>query len=358
MIRLNNYILNRTLTVLLGVQFILIGWASRHPHWVEKYYSTGFYPEISGFMRRLLGWVPFSVGDVLYGILFIALLGWVWYLFETRFTPFWEQIYRIGAFASVIIFLFHFLWGLNYYRLPLKEQMGLSTLEYDSISLQKTTEQHIAKINDIHAKLVANDSLIVEIPYSKRKIYRMSSQFYRRFTYQNLDLSFRIKSVKNSLISIPLSYMGFSGYLNPFTGESQVNKKIPLTTYPMTTTHEMAHQLGYASETEANYIGYLACTQNPDPYFQYSGELIAVRFLIHEVAQYNETLAKQYFEQLHTGIQQNIQFNQDFWDSYATPIKPVSLKIYDKYLKANSQKQGLKSYNAMVGFLVHNTEIK
>ena len=69
---MNNYILNRTLTILLGLQIILVGWASRNPHWVEKYYSRGIYPEISGFLRRLLGWIPFSVGDVLYGLLFVT----------------------------------------------------------------------------------------------------------------------------------------------------------------------------------------------------------------------------------------------------------------------------------------------
>ena len=35
-------------------------------------------------------------------------------------------------------------------------------------------------------------------------------------------------ALKKSLLSLPLSYMGYSGYLNPFTLESQANAKMPI----------------------------------------------------------------------------------------------------------------------------------
>jgi hypothetical protein len=63
-------------------------------------------------------------------------------------------------------------------------------------------------------------------------------------------------STKKSLISLPLTYMGFSGYLNPFTNEAQVNYLGPMYTFPTTTCHEMAHQLGFASETECNLLAF------------------------------------------------------------------------------------------------------
>jgi hypothetical protein len=40
--------------------------------------------------------------------------------------------------------------------------------------------------------------------------------------------------------------------------------------FPMTTNHEMAHQMG-ASETECNFIGFLASIKNDNLYIQYSG---------------------------------------------------------------------------------------
>ncbi len=52
--------------------------------------------------------------------------------------------------------------------------------------------------------------------------------------------------------------MGFAGYLNPITNEAQVNALIPKNNYPATICHEIAHQVGIASESEANFVGYLA----------------------------------------------------------------------------------------------------
>jgi capsule polysaccharide export protein KpsC/LpsZ len=51
-----------------------------------------------------------------------------------------------------------------------------------------------------------------------------------------LILNMKNRSVKKSLLSLPLTYMGFAGYLNPFTNEAQVNDKIPMYNFPTTTS--------------------------------------------------------------------------------------------------------------------------
>jgi hypothetical protein len=351
---MNNYILNRTLSLLLPIQLILIGWAATAPEWIERNYSRGIYPIVSGFLRRGLGWIPFSVGDILYVLFFLWVLKGLWFLYETRFTPIKENLFRIGAYLSLIIFFFHFLWGLNYYREPLQKQLGIEKLTYDTIALQERTLMHIDKINKLHLLLAQNDSTEIQPIDNKKQTYKKATRFYKNFKYKGIDMHLKRKSVKHSLISVPLSYMGFSGYLNPFTGEAQVNRKIPGSIYPVTVTHEIAHQLGYASETEANYIGYLACINHDDLFFQYSGELMAVSYLIKEISLYNPDLAYQYYHQLNPGIQTNRQHIRDFWDSYKTWAKPVFQKTYDQYLKANRQSQGIQSYNAMVGYLVND----
>ena len=63
--------------------------------------------------------------------------------------------------------------------------------------------------------------------------------------------------------------MGYAGYLNPFTLEAQINTKIPKLNYIFTAAHEMAHQLGVASESEANFIAFYTCIKNLDPFIQF-----------------------------------------------------------------------------------------
>ena len=81
---MNNYIVNKVLSTFLIIQMLFIVLISRHPEWVEKYYSNGLYPFISRLLRKLLGWIPISVGDLLYLLFVFIVLKWLWYLFQTR----------------------------------------------------------------------------------------------------------------------------------------------------------------------------------------------------------------------------------------------------------------------------------
>ena len=351
---MNNYITNKILSTLLIIQVLFIALISRKPDWVEKYYSNGVYPVISRLLRKLLGWIPISIGDLLYILFILIVLRWIWYLIQTWFSPIKSHIYKLGAFISLVFFVFHLFWGLNYYRLPLHKRIGMESLEYTQTELVETAQIHIDKLNTIHSNIVENDSIAISVPYKRLDIYKIAGTHYKTLNIDSIDLHFKTKSIKSSLLSKTLSYMGFSGYLNPFTGESQVNRKIPKSNFPATTCHEMAHQLGYASEDEANYIGYLACITSEDAYFKYSGELLAVQHLLYTIAQNDKDLYKEYYQKLHVGIQKNIQQNRDFWDSYQNPFEPYFKKFYDLFLKANSQEEGIQSYNAMVGYLVNN----
>lgn len=351
---MKDYITNKFLSIFLILQIFFVGFISQKPDWIEKYYSNGIYPIISGFLRRLLGWIPISIGDLLYLLALFFFLRWILLLIRTHFAPFRQYLLCLGAHLSVIFFAFHMLWGFNYYRIPLYEQMGISSLKYTEEELITASQIHINQLNEIHQLIVRNDSIAVDVPYKRRLIFKMASKEYQQLKIDSLDLHFKRKSIKNSLLSTSLSYMGFSGYLNPFTGEAQVNKRIPISTFPFTTCHEMAHQLGYASEDEANYIGYLACTNSEDLYFQYSGELLAMQYLLYSIAQFDKDLYKEYLGKLNVGVRKNIQKNHDFWDSYHNPLEPYFKRFYDTYLKANRQKEGIQSYNGMVGYLVKN----
>ncbi|MDX1604214.1 MAG: DUF3810 domain-containing protein, partial [Salinimicrobium sediminis] len=54
------------LALFLPVQLILIRILSGYPHFVEQWYSNGIYPFTSALLRRGLGLLPFSLGDILY----------------------------------------------------------------------------------------------------------------------------------------------------------------------------------------------------------------------------------------------------------------------------------------------------
>ena len=130
------------------------------------------------------------------------------------------------------------------------------------------------RANALHQQLALNDSTKVTLPFTHDEIYRIAHEAYPLEKNGITDFH-AIKSVKSSLYSKLLTYMGYSGYLNPFTNEAQVNRKMVGYAIPVTACHEVAHQMGYAAEEEANYLGYLAAKKIENPYFRYSAALFA-----------------------------------------------------------------------------------
>lgn len=346
---MNNSKKYRVLAFLLIIQWIIIKLISRSPEFVESYYSKGIYPVISRFFRIIFGWIPFSIGDILYIILGFFILKSVVKIIKNRKINF----IKILAFISVIYFCFHFFWGLNYYRQPLHKTLAINELNYSTDELESFTNQLINKTNQLQLKITKNDTLKVVLPFSKKEIYQKVENGYANLSESYPQFEYISKSIKHSLISLPLTNMGFSGYLNPFTGEAQVNSLNPSVSYAATSCHEVAHQLGYAAENEANFIGFLASINNEDAHFQYSGYYMALRYALNDLYRHDKEKYKIAIMSVNKGVLKNMQESQDFWNSYQNPLEGYFKDIFNLFLKANKQPKGIKSYNGMVGMLIN-----
>ena len=115
----------------------------------------------------------------------------------------------------------------------------------------------------------------------------------------------------------------------------------------------MAHQLGIASESEANFVA-----------LQYAAfiQTLLYSFLVHFALRYaselykaNPEKAKNQLINLRPGVFKNFQQLSDFWEKFQNPFEPYFKKGYDSYLKVNGQAKGILSYNAMVGMVVAHT---
>ena len=340
------------LTLLFFVQLVFISIISRFPDIIENYYSNGIYLYISSIFRAVLGWIPFSFGDLFYFLLGIFLISSIYRFFKGGIKQLKSNLFKLGALISVLYFLFHFLWGLNYHRDSLFNTLDLEQKEYTLEDLILLSNDLLKKTKEIHTKITHNDTLKVSINVSKKEIFNQVESGYSnldkilpRFNYAN-------KSLKKSLFSLPLTYMGFSGYFNPFSGEAQVDYLVPKPSLPMVSSHEVAHQLGYASESEANFIGFLAATQSNELYYKYSGYLTALRYSVAATYGKDSIVGKQLIDSIPLGVKKNIRESQDFWRSYQNKAEPFFKLFYDNYLKANQQQDGMKGYSNMVGLLV------
>jgi len=342
----------RILTYFFILQILVISIISKFPNFVETYYSNGIYPYISSIFRTVLGWIPFSFGDIFYVMVGLFLVASVYRFIKSGFKNIKEQLFKLGAFISILFFLFHFLWGMNYHRNSLFETLELEQKEYSLDELVGLSEDLIKKLRVVHYQITQNDTVKVTVEKTKNEILNDVFKGYTAMSDSYPHLKYSKSSVKKSLFSLPLTYMGFSGYLNPFTIEAQVDYLVPKHSLPMITSHEVAHQVGYASESEANFIGYLVASKHPDLYYQYSANLMAMRYAVGATYGRDSIIGKKLVDSIPKGIIKNIKESQDFWRSYQNKAEPFFKLFYDNYLKANQQQDGIKGYSKMVGLLV------
>lgn len=345
------------LPVLLLIQIITLKLISFFPELVEHAYSNGLYLRISKFSRIALGSIPVSIGDLIYFMVIFFVVKWFWQHKKSWKNQWKTNFLRILSFLSVFYFLFHLLWAMNYHRVPLFEKMNIER-DYSDADLLLFTQKLIAKTNAIHQQIEKNDSLKIIFPYTQEQVFKMNLTGYQSLSKQYPFFKYENPSVKKSLISLPLTYMGFGGYLNPFTNEAQVNYMGPMYSFPMTTAHEMAHQLGFASESEANFIGFLASIKNEDLYFQYSGYSQALRYCLRNWQFRDKKVLEQLLKKIRPGILANYKESKDFWKQYETFIETGFKVFYDNFLKFNQQKDGLESYSKFVNLMVNYYKAK
>ncbi len=341
--------------VLLIILTILIKWASWYPGWVENYYTYGLYPAISYVQRLLFGWVPISIGDLFYFFLIIIIIYKLYRFLRLVFKKQFTRQYLTAGLQQGIFFIlfvyvcFNLLWGLNYNRRGISAQLGIQVKRYGMEELNTLTFTLHKKLNEYAAQVTEaqRDSF-----NKKSRLFTLSSDAYRQVSVQYPFLKYNPVSVKPSLFSYLGNYLGFQGYYNPFSGEAQANTTIPRFLEPFVTAHEIAHQIGYAKENEANFVAFLASRSSPSPVLKYSLYFDMYNYAIGEVYRRDTAAANYYQRTLHPQAKRDYTEYRDFYIRYRNPVEPVIMWAYGHYLKANNQPAGKQTYNEVVAWMI------
>ena len=345
---------NKNLWIFALLLVVVIKVFSLNKNWVEELYTLKFYFFFSKFLRFLFGWIPFSLGDILY------LIAGCWLL--------WKLIKNIRLFyrkkltgkmilvkglnvmlvLTFVYIIFNIFWGINYNRKGIANQLSLTELGYDTSALIMIQQVLLRKVNSSKSAIV----LANEKYPSKNVMFKRARDSYKEAQKIYPFLQLKNLSIKSSLYSTLGNYLGFTGYYNPFTGEAQVNTTVPKFLQPYIVTHEMAHQLGYAKENEANFVGYLAAVNSRDTLFHYSVYFELFLYANREVYYFDSAASNKALKLLIPEIKKDIIELRKFNLDHTSFLEPSITWMYGQYLKLNQQPQGMHSYNAVVGMLI------
>lgn len=338
---------NLLIAVALGLLIILLVNLNAFPHFINQFYSEGLYRAISFILHLLLGWLPFSFGDILYiaviAILLYAVAHLAGLLFKKRFKP--AAIYLLKViigFESAIV-LFYLCWGLNYFRPSAAERLTLQDTSYTLNDVKAITKMLVDSVNESRSALTPAD-----LSQHNNAIYKSAVNAIDSLSKTSTQFKTFMPGVKPSIISLLLNYLSTSGYYNPFTGEAQINWQMPVFDRPFTACHEMSHQMGFGREDEANFVGYLAGIHSTDRLLKYSAYYEGATEFLHYLRR-RDTMAHHALKaMLNNAVRQDLKTDSAYWEGYAGQIGLISGRFYDSFLKANNQPAGLRTYNRMI----------
>lgn len=345
-------LIKKYLTFFLLIQIVVYKIVARFPEAIETYYSNGLFVKIAAAERWFFNLFSISIGDFMYGFMVLFILFWLWNTRKQWKINVKQQVYSIGAFLSVVYFVFSMAWGLNYYRVPMHQKLGIEK-KYTPEELIILTYQLIDKANFLQQKITKTNHLPVKTNQTVEDIMRKAEKTFQNSSFlapNNTKIPYKIKG---SLYSLPLSYMGFGGYLNPFTNEAHININLPTYTLPTIALHELSHQYGIASESEANFIGYMLSVQSDDLVWQYSGACYALKYCLNALEKKKKGSGKAYLKIINKGVLANFKETENYNKKYDSSVEIIFKTFYDNYLKLNAQKDGLKEYSKFLGLIVN-----
>ncbi|HSK12021.1 MAG TPA: DUF3810 domain-containing protein [Phnomibacter sp.] len=325
------------------------------PAFIEAYYSTGLYPYIGIFFRKVFGRLPFSVGDLLVAMVVVWTL-WKLVSFIRATKNSGQIVPKLKQGGAVLVrglvwvyVLFYMLWGLNYYRLGSSHLLDLQAVAYSNDEVDSLVARLQHRLHEICA-----DSTEIELAKTNDRglLADEADKAWAAASTRFPFLRFSTQSLKPNLIGPLQSYTGYAGYMFPFTGEAHVNFFVPAFSLPFTVCHEMAHQVGFGAESEANLIGFLTARESRNKAFRYSAYSGIHLYALQELYIRDSISARAYIDSLPPLFIKDRAEQRKFYEAHRSFMQPALNAAYNLYLLSNAQPEGLGSYNYVVAWLV------
>lgn len=322
---------------------LVIQWFLGYPELIQRFYTERLFIWVTKPIRFVSGSVPFATGEIIYLIIIIILIiNTIKYFISNKYLIkkyiFWGiLVLDLGILLSRLYFVFMLLWGLNYYKpdpsgaFHLKVNPGYTIAEVDSLSLE-----FIQEMNQTRAKI--SDSLI-----------------------ESTHIFQKDPTIKQAVFPSLGDKIGYLAFYQPLTGEAIIRSDLPKLLFPFTLEHEKAHQRGFASETEANFIAFAKADSSSDLLLRYSMQLQifsyaqnATLWLVAKKGDFKlwKQIAERNKRLVSPKVLEDRKQIRAFFAKRQDARIPGTDKLYDQFLQWNNQAKGLESYDDVIRWVL------
>jgi len=325
---------------------------------LEQVYSRGLFLKIRKVLDVVFAWWPFPASAFVFTV---ALLFWIRSIYKwtrhVNVTPHSSVstiVTKISACnmalvrgGAIVISVFLLLWGFNYGRVPLPDQLGIAPKALNTEELWEELRQTSKFVSILRTQLPLSDISDYEsLPLDQHTQARIRTTMTKQLAhigYPNAGLV-RIRTVWPGV----LLRFNTSGIYFPLSGEGHVDEGLHSLQFPFVMAHEMAHGFGITDEGACNFLAWLACTRADNLYIRYSGHLMYYRYLGSAVRRRDPEGYAAFRQNLPPGVLadlNSINANLDKFDEIAPGLKDV---VYANYLKRQGIADGMASYSRVI----------
>ncbi len=332
------------------------------------YYCKNLFGYVSFFGNMVSNMLLFSITEnivIVGGLTLIVLFFILLYMTIKRLVSggtgkTGRNIFKLSVVILLILNIlmadYQLMHGINYRRTPIAHELGIDT------GSQRSYEEYCEALKWAYAGMIEARSQLGEdyngVAHMKTNfggaVYDANIVMDQVSDRYGLGLSRNYINAKPVSLSRYWSYTGITGFYDMLIGEANVNTDyLDITGIPLTICHEISHAKGYARESDATVCAILTCIHSSRPDFRYAGFLrifLELYSITTEYAQFSGQELPTYINQdLILAIDRDMQAAREYEagladNFYTRMIERFSNKANDAFLKANGQKDGVRSY--------------
>lgn len=299
-----------TAIIFAAITWGFVHFAQTHPVMIDMIYPylTRIY---TSSMATWASGTAACIWQVLLLVLLAAILASAALMVIFRWSPIQWAGWVLAAVMGVSM-ITTVSYSLNAYASPMADDIRLDISDYTVSELNETTIFFRDQANELAKKLPRNAKGKLEMG-SFKEIAALATDGFDALTYDKAISIFA--SVDAPVKKLPLAGLftarGDSGVTVALTGESAVNPRVPAASLPFAMCKELAHRISIYSEADANFAAFLACTNNPNEYYQYAGYLMAYYYCYEAINSIPTSTAQACAENTDKGVNPSMRKDLD-----------------------------------------------
>jgi hypothetical protein len=330
---------------LIGVATLAV-WLPRTPARVERSFSRAAYPHVQRALTGASNLVPFSWLDGAVAVAVVGLGLTVWTVVSRRGDGGgWRWLFRWCVVGAAVYVAFLACWGLNYRREPLRSHLDFERARVTDTNVRVLADRAVAEVNAARREM---DS-VGPPPDSLQGVADTLAQPFAAVCGR-LGLPVpRLARPKVPVLTVFFNRAGVSGMTNPLGLETLVASDLLPFERPVVIAHEWGHLAGLGPESEAAFLGTVTCMRG-DVRARYSAWLdVTMRVLGQVPDDARRVLVRNLSPRVLRDIRGVMARNER---ERVRWVSMASWRVYDRYLKANSVAEGVRSYDEVTTLLV------